>query len=181
MWEMNDSMPAMGTNNLMPFLTTVAQIWGVWNPGPGGGLVENSCPIIAPVGSTEWNLEWVVRYNAKNFSNVRKALTDDYSDMATSQFACLFGATPDPNGSCSAAVAETLTDEFNDVISDARNYKVFYHTGACHSWREDDGNSISTNGVKPSCDYDKMQQSGVNFNDWVNAWINNTPAWVNVR
>jgi hypothetical protein len=180
MWEMSDAGPAYGTNDIMPYLPTITHTWGVWELSQGGAIVENTCPIVAQAGSTDWNLEWVVRYNADNFPNVRKALTDDYSDFAVSQFACLFGATPDPNGTCAGAVASTLTDEFNDVISGATNYRVFYHTGTCHSSRELDGNSHS-NGGKPSWDFDNMQQSGVNFNDWVNAWINDSPAWVNVR
>jgi len=155
--------------------------YGAHGSGPGGGIVGNTCPIAVPAGSTDWNLEWVVGYNADNFPDVLKAFTDDYSDSAVSQFACLLGATPNPNGSCAGAVASTLSAEFNDVISNARNYKVFFYTGACHTQREDDGNSLSIGGAKPSCDYDKMQQSDVNFNDWVNAWINDSPAWVNVR
>ena len=131
-------------------------------------------------GSADWNLEWVIRYNANHFADVAKALTDDYSDSTITYYACLFGATPDPNGRCANAVASTLVDEFNDVISSAANYKVFYHTGTCHYERELDGNGTS-NASHPYCDYDKMQQSGVNFNDWVNAWINKSPAWVNVQ
>jgi len=180
MWEMSNAGLAYGTDDIMPLLPTVAEIWGVWEPGPGGAIVENTCPIIAQAGSTDWNLEWVVRYNANNFPNVRKALTDDYSDSTVSQFACLFGATPGPNGSCAGAVASTLTAEFNDVISGAANYKVFYHTGTCHYERELDGNGTS-DFSKPYCDFDKMHQSGVNFNDWVNAWVNNSPVWINVR
>jgi hypothetical protein len=180
MWELSNAGPAYGTASLMPLFPTVAQTWGVWEPGPGGSIVENTCPIIAQPGSTDWNLEWVVRYNANTFQSVRKALTDDYSDRTVSFFACLVGATPDPNGSCADAVAGTLNDEFNDVISSATNYKVFYHTGACQAERESDGNTVA-NGSAPTCNFDKMQQSGVHFNDCVNAWINNSPAWGNVQ
>lgn len=180
MWELSNAGPAYGTADIMPLFPTVTQTWGVWKLGPGGSIVENTCPIIATPGSTDWNLEWVVRYNASTFPDVLKAFTDDYSDRVVSQIACLLGATPNPNGSCSNAVASTLTDEFNHVISGATNYKVFYHTGTCHYERELDDNRTS-NGSKPYCDYDKMRQSGVNFNDWVNAWINNSPAWVNVQ
>jgi hypothetical protein len=180
MWELNDAGIAYGTAGLMPMMPTIAKLWGVWNLGHDGGLVENTCPIMGQGGSADWNLEWVIRYNANHFADVAKAFTDDYSDSTVSLFACLAGATPDPNGGCATAVASTLIDEFNDVISSAANYKVFYHTGTCHYERELDGNGTS-NASHPYCDYDKMQQSGVNFNDWVNAWINKSPAWVNVQ
>jgi hypothetical protein len=180
MWEMDNVGPAYGTNDIMPLIPNVAQTWGAWQPGPGGPILENTCPIIAQAGSTDWNFEWFVRCNAINFPNVRKAFTDDYSDAAVSQFACLFGATPDSNGGCAGAVASTLTKEFKDVISGATNYKVFYHNGACHDERERDGNGHSNFG-KPNCDFDKMNQSGINFNDWVNAWISGSSAWVNAR
>ena len=68
-------------------------------------------------------------YRANTFQNVRKAFTDDYSDRVISLFACLLGATPRPDGSCADATANALTDEFNEVIGGATNYKVFYHSG----------------------------------------------------
>jgi hypothetical protein len=73
-----------------------------------------------------------------------------------------------------------LTYEFNDVISDAANFKVFYHSGTCHIEREVDGNSLVTDGSQPSCDYDLMHHDGVHLNDWVNAWITDSPTWGNV-
>ena len=91
---------------------------------------------------------------------MQKALTDDYSDQAVASFACLFGATPDPDGSCKTTVANTLKAEFQDVISTASNYKVYYHTGICHTEREFDGNTVA-NGSDPSCDWDVTPTSGM--------------------
>ena len=82
-------------------------------------------------------------------------------------------------------MTSTLIDEFNDVIRDAPNFKVFYHTGTCHSERESDSNSLVADGLPPSCNFDAMHQpadnpNGTYFNRWVNAWITHSPAWVNV-
>lgn len=92
---------------------------------------------------------------------------------------------PDPDGSCKTTVANTLKDEFQDVISTVSNYKVYYHTGICHREREIDGNTVA-NGSDPSCDWDVtptsgMVQDGIAFHDWVDAWIHNSPAWINVQ
>jgi hypothetical protein len=121
-----------------------------------------------------------VAYDAKTYPDVIKAFTDDYSDSAVDAFACFFGATADSSGSCASTVASTLTYEFNDVIRNAANFKVFYHTGTCHVERETDGNSLAADGSPATCNYDKMQQHGAHFNDWVNAWITDSPTWANV-
>ena len=136
MWKMSNALPAIDMANLMPLFPSVTQTWGVWEPGlVGRAVIEHTCPIIAPPGSTDWNLGWVVQFNAKEFENVRKAFTDDYADATVDVFACLMGATPNSSGSCSAAVGATMTAEFNHIISEAKNYKVFYHTGKCHAER----------------------------------------------
>jgi hypothetical protein len=181
MWMMDNAGPAYGTDHLMPLVPAVTQLYGAWKQAPDGRMIPETCPIIANVGSKQWSLEWVVRYDAYRFPGVIKAFTDDYSDAAVDQFACFFGATADSEGSCAAAVTRTLQDEFNDVIRRAPNFKVFYHTGTCHFEREVDGNSLATTGSPPSCNYDLMQQDGVYFNRWVNAWITDSPSLVNVR
>jgi len=163
----------------------VARTWGAWELGSGGAIVAKTCPIVPQPGSTDWNLEWVIRYNASTFQNVLKAFTDDYSDQEVARFGCLFGAKADPDGSCTTSVTSTLEAEFRDVIGMAPNYKVYYHTGICHSEREADGNT-SASGSDPSCDWDVtptsgMVQNGVAFHDWVNAWIKNSPNWINIR
>jgi hypothetical protein len=180
MWMMDNAGPAYGAHDLMPQLSAAARLWGAWKQAPDGGITPETCPVIRNVGSQQWSLEWVVAYDAKTYPDVVKAFTEDYSDSTVDYFACFFGATPDSSGSCASTVAGTLTSEFNDVIRDAPNFKVFYHTGTCHIEREVDGNSLATTGSPPSCDYDLMQQDGVNFNNWVNAWITDSPAWVNV-
>jgi len=179
MWEMNSAGPSYGADNLMPLVSSVARTWGAWRPGPNNAIVELTCPIL-PGGSPHWNVEWVKSFNAVALSDVRKAFTDDYFDQTAQFFACLFGAAVDPDGTCTSAVTSTLKDEFADVISNAPNYKVYYHSGICHTEREADGNTVA-GGSDPSCDYDNMQQGGVYFHDWVNAWINNGPEWVNIR
>lgn len=179
MWEMSNAGPPAEAN-LMPLVPEVARTWGVWQPGPGESIIENTCPIYPGPGSTHWTIEWIKRFNARVLPNVRKAFTDDYSDAAVSFFACLWGATVDPNGSCTSAVASALNEEFTDVISTSPNYKVYYHTGICHTEREADGNTVA-GGSDPSCDFDGMQQNGIYFRDWVHAWINDSPSWSNVR
>ena len=180
MWMMDNAGPALGTRGLMPLFPTAAKLWGAWRPGPDGSVIPETCPVIPNVGSRDWSLEWVAAYDAGTFPEVIKALTDDYSDSVISHFACIFGATPDPDGRCTSATASTLTDEYNDVIHRAANFKVFYHTGVCHTEREGDGNSLARNRVPASCDFDKLQEREALFNDWVNAWAADSPAWVNV-
>ena len=143
-------------------------------------MVERTCPIYPPSGSTHWSIGWVKNFNAQVLPNVRKAFTDDYSDTVVSQFACLWGAAVDPDGTCTSAVTSALNLEFTDIISSASNYKVYYHSGICHVEREADGNTVA-GGSDPACDFDKMQQDGVYFHDWVNAWINGSPTWINIR
>ena len=180
MWMMDNAGPALGTRGLMPGFPSVAKLWGAWQPGPDGSVIPETCPVIPDVGSRDWSLEWVAAYDAKTYPDVIKALADDYSDGVISHYACVFGATPDSQGSCASATASTLIDEFNDVIRGAANFKVFYHTGICHTERESNGNSPPVDGLPPSCDFDKMHQGGAHFNDWVNAWITDSPTWVNV-
>jgi len=180
MWMMDNSGPAYGTRDLMPLVPSFTNLYGAWKQAPDGGMIRETCPVIPNVGSRDWSLERVLAYDAKTYPDVIKAYTDDYSDSTVDAFACFFGATPDPSGSCASTVASTLTDEFNDVIRNAPNFKVFYHTGTCHIEREVDGNSPGTDGSPPTCDYDLMQQDGVHLNDWVNAWMTDSPAWVNI-
>jgi hypothetical protein len=185
MWMMDNAGPAYGTDDLMPLAAAAAHLWGAWVGGPGGEVIPETCPVIPTPGSGTYSLEWVVRYDALVFPGVIKAFTDDYSDYAADFTACLFGAIPNAAGSCASAVTSTLVDEYNDVIRSAPNFKVFYHTGICHIERESDNNSPATDGLPASCDYDLMQQPpddphGTHFNQWVNAWITDSPAWVNV-
>lgn len=179
MWEMNNAGPSYGADNLMPLLSTAGRTWGTWRPGPDNTVGDLTCPIL-PRGSPHWSIEWVKSFNAVALTSVHKAFTDDYFDQTVQSFACLFEAAVDPDGTCTSAVTSTLKDEFADVISTAPNYKVYYHSGICHTEREADGNTVA-GGSDPSSDYDKMQQDGVYFHDWVNAWINNGPEWVNIR
>jgi len=163
----------------------IEQGWGVWHPDPiDVSIVEDTCPIAIPQGSTEaWSLTFMTNYNHLYNSSVRKATTDDYSDGTLDFFACVTGATPDANGSCAAAVSNSLEDALA-LIGDDPAFRVYYHTGTCHSGREDDGNAAS--GGLTSCDYDVMTQppakkNGAHFNDWVNAWLNDSPSWRNVQ
>lgn len=176
---MNNAGPSYGADNLMPLLSTAGRTWGTWRPGPDNTVEDLTCPIL-PRGSPHWSIEWVKSFNAVALTSVHKAFTDDYFDQTVQSFACLFEAAVDPDGTCTSAVTSTLKDEFADVISTAPNYKVYYHSGICHTEREADGNTVA-GGSDPSSDYDKMQQDGVYFHDWVNAWINNGPEWVNIR
>lgn len=180
MWTLDNAGPAYGTDDLMPLFPAATNLWGAWRQGPNGAVIPETCPI-TPIRGQNYSLEWVVRYDAQRFPGVIKAFTDDYSDYVADGFACFLGATPDPTGSCASTVTSILNDEFNDVIRGAPNFKVFYHTGTCHIERESDNNSLAVDGLPPSCDYDLMQQDGVPFNDWVNAWITDSPAWGNVR
>ena len=89
-------------------------------------------------------------------------------------FGCFLGATHDSSGNCASTVASILTHEFNDVIRNAANSKVFYHTSTCHIERESDANSLTFDGLSPTCDYDIMHQPansphGTYFEHWVNA------------
>jgi len=186
MWMMDNAGPAYGTDDLMPLVPAVASLYGAWVRGPGGEVIPETCPIIPTPGSGTYSLEWIVRFDALTFPDVIKAFTDDYSDYEADSAACLlFGAMPNAAGSCASAVTSTLVDEYNDVIRGASNFKVFYHTGICHIERESDNNSPATDGLPASCDYDLMRQPpddphGIHFNQWVNAWISDSPAWVNV-
>jgi hypothetical protein len=180
MWMMDNAGPAYGTHDRMPQVPAIFNLDGAWRQGPDGAVIPETCPVIPNVGSQDWSLEWVVAYDAKTYPDVIKAFTDDYSDSVVDFFACLAGATPDAKGSCASTVAGTLTDEYNDVIRNAANFKVFYHTGTCHIEREVDGNSLASDGLPSSCNYDEMRQQRVQFSDWVNAWIADSPAWVNV-
>jgi hypothetical protein len=116
-------------------------------------------------------------FNRLRLPDVRKALTDDYSDAVMQEFACLLGAAPDPDGTtCTGAVADILNDVADRVITaNEPNFRVYYHTGFCHSEREQDSNPPTT------CDFDQMQQNGVAFSGWVAQWINDSPSWSNVR
>jgi hypothetical protein len=181
MWMMDNAGPAYGSHDLMPQWAATGSLFGAWKQAPDGGVIPETCPIIPNAGSRDWSMDWVVAYDAKTYPDVTKAVTDDYSDYAVDGFACFFGATPDASESCASTVANTLNYEFNDVIRNAANFKVFYHTGTCHFERESDANSLAFDGLPSSCNYDKMQQNGAHFNDWVNAWITDSPAWVNVR
>jgi hypothetical protein len=84
------------------------------------------------------------------------------------------------------------------LIGDDPNFKVYFHSGACHSEREADGNSPAFSGSVPSCDYDNMIQApkpnqGYNdncqagpgqvcFRDWVRGWAGNPGySWGNVK
>jgi hypothetical protein len=185
MWMMNNAGLAYGTRDLMPLFPAATKLWGAWQPGPDGAIIPKTCPVIPTPASDGYSLEWVVKFDALAFPGVIKAFTDDYSDATVDTYACLFGATPNAAGSCASAVGSTLRDEFNDVIRNAPNFKVFYHTGTCHSERELDGNSLATSGLPPTCDFDMMRQppgspNGTHFNQWVNAWITASPTWVNV-
>lgn len=172
MWEMSNAGPALGTA-LTPLFPAVTRTWGVWELR-GKDVIANTCPANPPPGSTQWSQEWVIRFNATALTSVRKVFADDYSDAVIDFFSCKLGAPPDANGSCASAVTATLITEFDDVISAAQNYKVYYHSGYCHIERESDfGN--------PSCDFDSMIQDGVFFHDWVYAWINNYAGLENVR
>jgi len=184
MWEMNNAGPAYAASDGIPMVPTVGAIWGAWKPGSDGTPVGVTCPIVSAPGLKTWGLRSFTLYNAKKLPSVRKAFSDDYFGATSSQFACLLGATPDLNGNCSAAVVAGLTSLYN-VARHSTNYRVFLHTGTCHSDREDDGNVPANKAPlaqdPPTCDFDNLRQSGVLFRDWVKAWINDAPTWVNVR
>jgi hypothetical protein len=171
MFEFNDAGTPFGAI-YTPSVPEVGRIWGVWEPTPTGGINEKTCPIQAPSGATgnDWSLAFVLRYNRINIANVRKALTDDYSDSTTELFATLLGGSD-------GAVANTLNNVFTTVIDGAPNYKVYYHTGTCHDEREVDGNADA------GCDFDIMHQNGIRFHDWVSAWLGRPSpvGWNNVR
>jgi hypothetical protein len=160
-----------------PGVSDAARTWGIWHPGEGGLVVADTCPIQAPPGATVWDVSDVESFNRLHLPDVRKALTDDYSDDVMQFFACLLGAATDPSGTtCAGAVANILNDVADRVITATEpNYRVYYHTGTCHSMREQDGNP------DPTCDFDQMEQDGVAFSGWVAQWINDSPSWSNVR
>jgi hypothetical protein len=159
-----------------PGVSDAARTWGAWHPGAGGVVAADTCPIMAPPGATVWDVSLVESFNRLQLRDVRKALTDDYSDATMQLFACLLGAAPDPDGTCTSAVASILKDVANRVITATEpNYRVYFHSGFCHSEREQDSSPPTT------CDFDQMQQNGVAFSGWVAQWINDSPSWSNVR
>ena len=182
-WELNNAGPPFAASDGIPLIPTVGAIWGAWKQNPRGTPVGLTCPIIIPQGAT-WSLQSVTAYNATKLPSVRKAFSDDYSGATSNEFACLLGAIPDLKGNCEAAYVATLNSMYQ-LVRNATNYRVFLHTGTCHSDREDDANSPAHQPPlghnPPSCDFDNMRQSGVYFRDWVKAWITDSPAWVNVR
>src|SRR5262249_20328791 len=147
MYEINDAgAPLSHTGGLIGITTNH---WGAWHIvhhcDPDGmctnTVVANSCPV-AP--GTPWSPSLTVSYNATHYTNVRKALTDDYTDATMNTFANLLGCS---GSTCMTEPSITLSDMFA-VISPAANFKAYYHTGTCHGERDNDGNGAG------HCDYD---------------------------
>lgn len=186
MLELNDAgFPYGATSPTAPWQPLAPGVpqwfaeWGAWHRASDGRVVPDSCPALVPDGAPGWSSWFMRRYNQLQFADVRKAFVDDYSDATVQFFLCLTGAAPDPDGTCDSAVANGLRWD-SAFIGDDPNYRHYYHQGICHTEREQDGNN-ATNGSDPSCDYDVTTQSGVRFSDWVNAWIANSAAFVNVE
>ena len=171
MFEFNNAGPPFGPIHT-PDVPEVTRRWGVWEPRPGGGINEKTCPIQATSGASgkDWSMSFVLQYNKIHIANVRKALTEDYSDSTAVDFAAALGGSD-------RAVENTLNSLFTDVIDGNANYKVYYHTGTCHDEREQNGNSAA------GCNFNTMHQKGVPFHDWVSAWLGRPSpvAWDNVR
>jgi hypothetical protein len=176
-----------------PMIPQIAQNWGAWRPGKDGGIDALTCPMAIPPGTPKaWSWLGLTYYNHLHYPGIRKAWVDDYSDDTIQFFACALGATPDPDGTCSSTVASQLLQGFS-VIGNDPAYHVYFHTGTCHAEvRQIDGNAAD--GGDPNCDYDVMVQppskviqpcvdskKGACFRTWVQGFVNNSPAWGNVK
>jgi hypothetical protein len=158
-----------------PKIADTGQTWGAWHE-VDGKAVADTCPIEPSPGVTPWGFRNAVRYNSLHFPNVRQGFTDDYSDNTMEPFMCMLqstntidycfsGAAPDYSPLLQSTMNEMLDNDVN-ANGPNPNFKVFIHPGTCHNENEFDGNSLATTNVPASCDYDKMKQSGVHFNDW---------------
>lgn len=104
----------------------------------------------------------VIRYNTRNFKEVRFGFVSSYSDKTMSFFAWALGAaTP------FSAVKKTIVDLADNYIGDAANAKVFYTKGDvhCHTPRAL-SSSASTEG---------------DFGDWLTAMASGAHGWNNQR
>jgi hypothetical protein len=154
------------------------------------GVCHYTCPFnnyqdsydLLPSWDTKLHLMW----NSSQYTTVFKALTDDYSDATMNLFSNLFDCADSygqahGDNPCATEPSKSMNADYTyGLVIDtaghrAPNYKVFFHTGACHAERESNGNPAG-------CNYDDMTQAGVRFNSWVRGWLGMSGfTWNDVR
>jgi len=166
MSELNDAVAPLSTP-FVPGLPAAIRTWGSYHFSRDGSIVADTCPVLASDSTADYSTRLWMHYNHVTFPHVRKAFSDDYADSTIDFFACALGATPDKDGSCASAVAQSMLLALDTAIGkDSPDYRVYYHSWTCHAEREADGNT----GSDSKCDYDQLVQNGAHFNDWVRGW-----------
>lgn len=136
---------------------------------PGAKTAALAVPIRKPLGTSKT----LVRFK-KSFKKGHGLVTPFRAQAKPGRFTTAAGPT-----FCDA-VTGAMVQEFNSDIQPPTNrtpsqvqYHVFYHTGDCHTERENQT-------VEPGCSYDDMVTGSVKFNDWVRGLmqIQGNPAFV---